>query len=135
MAVYHGYNGALVVGAVDLSDHVEEFNLVESYNSLSTTAMGDTHETRIAGIGSFVLTATFHQDQDTSEVFATLQPLNGTVATFSCKADSGTTTASNQDITGSVLISEFDYMNLAPDSLDTFSVSWAGDGALTVTNG
>ncbi len=132
MSVYHGYNAALEVGAVDLSDHITEVELVESFNTLDTTAMGNTHETSIAGIGSFVLTATFQQDQDTSEVFATIQPLNGTVATFSYKVDAGTTTVSNQEFTGSVVINEFSYGHNAPDSLDTFSVSWPGTGTIAV---
>ena len=134
MAVYHGYNGSLTVGGVDLSDHVTEFEILESYNDLDTTALADTHETRIAGLGSFVLTASFHQDQATSKVYQTLQPLVGTVAAFIGKADAGATDTTNKEISGSVFISEFSHMHPAPDTLDVFSVSWAGSGALVVTN-
>lgn len=132
MAVYHGYNGSLTIGAVDLSDHITEFEIAESYGEISTTAMGDTHETRIAGLGTFTLTVTFQQDQAASEVYATLQPLVGTVATFAGKADAGATSTTNRSVSGSVLVTEFSHMHPGPGSLDTFSVTWPGSGSLTV---
>lgn len=132
MAAYHGYDGVLTINSVDLSDWCTDFEIVESFGDLETTAQGDTHETRIAGLGSFVLTATFHQDQAANAVYATLQPLVGTVTSFSGKANSGATAATNVEVSGSVFISEFSYMHPAPGTLDTFSVSWAGSGSLSI---
>lgn len=133
MAAYHGYDGVLTINSVDLSDWCTDFEIVESYGDLDTTAAGDTHETRIGGLGSFVLTATFHQDQAANAVYATLQPLVGTVTTFTGKASSAATAATNVQVGGSIFISEFSYMHPAPGTLDTFSVSWAGSGSLTIT--
>lgn len=132
MAVYHGYDGVLTINSVDLSDWCTDFEIVESYGDLDTTAAGDTHETVIGGLGSFVLTATFHQDQGASAVYATIQPLVGTVTTFSGKATSDATGTTNRLVSGSIFISEFSHMHPAPGTLDTFSVSWRGSGSLTV---
>lgn len=132
MAVYHGYDAVLEVASVDLSDHVTALEIMESYDAIDTEAFGDTHKKPIAGLGSFTLTATFQQDQSAGEVYATIQPLVGTVATFSAKYSNTTTSDTNREFSGSVFISEFSHVNAEIGSLDTFSVTWAGSGSLTV---
>ena len=94
--------------------------------------MGSTHHTRLAGMGSFVLTATFRQDQAAGETYATLQALVGTVAAFTGKATSDAISSTNAEIQGSVVVTEFSHMHPQLGAVDTFSVSWPGTGTLTV---
>lgn len=133
MAIYHGYDGELTVNSVDLSDHCVEFEIVETFEDIDSTAMGDTHKDREVGLGDFVLTATFQQDQAASSVYATLQAAVGTKVAFTGKATSDATSATNRQVSGTVLISEFSHMHPAPGSLDTFSVSWPGAGGAGLT--
>ena len=132
MAEYHGYNATVAIASVDLTDHIRKVDLPEKATSISTTALGDTYESAIGGMKSFTVNLDFIQDQAAGEVYATLQPLIGTVATFEVKADAGATSTTNRSITGSVVIGEFSHVNAEPGSLDTFSVSWEGTGSLTV---
>ena len=81
---------------------------------------------------TFTLTATFQQDQASSSVYDTIQPLVGTVSTFSGKASSAATGPTNRDVSGSIFVSEFSHMHPAPGTLDTFSVTWNGSGSLTI---
>lgn len=132
MAEYHGYNATVAIASVDLTDHVRKVDLPEKAGSISTTALGDTYESSIGGLKSFSVNLDFIQDQAAGEVYATLQPLIGTVATFQVKADAGATSTTNRTFSGSVVIGEFSHVNAEPGSLDTFSVSWEGTGSLTV---
>jgi hypothetical protein len=132
MAIYHGNTAVLTLGAVDLSDRVTSVTLSESVDTLDTEAMGDTHKRPIGGLRSFTLSVTFHQDQAAGETYATIQPLVGTVAAFTLKAAPGATSNTNRLISGSVLVTEFDHINSEIGSLDSFSVTWPGSGALTI---
>ena len=132
MAVYHGYDAVLEIAGVDLSDHVTALEVMESYDTIDTEAFGSTHKAPIAGLGSFTLTATFQQDQAAGETYDSLNGLVGTVATFLAKYSNTTTSSTNREFTGSVLITEFAHLNAEIGSLDTFSVTWPGSGAITI---
>jgi D-lyxose ketol-isomerase len=132
MAVYHGYDAVLEIAGVDISDRVTALEIMESYDTIDTEAFGDSHKKPIAGLGSFTLTATFQQDQSASETYATIQGRVGQVTTFMAKYSSDTASSTNRRFTGSVLVTEFSHVNAEIGSLDTFSVTWPGYGALAV---
>lgn len=132
MPVYHGYNAFLSIAGVDLSDRVTALEIMENVDTIDTEAFGSTHKRPIGGLRSFTLTATFQQDQAAAETYASIQPLVGSVATFEAKYDNSTASTTNRRMTGSVLITEFSHLNAEIGSLDTFSVTWPGSGALAV---
>ncbi len=132
MAEYHGNDGVLTINSVALTDRVISFQIIETAEDIITSGQGDDNNTRTGGMKDGTLTVRFKQDQASSETYATLQPLIGTVTTFEGKATSAATGADNRAVSGSVFISEFSHMNLEPGSIDTFDVTWPLSGALTV---
>jgi hypothetical protein len=73
----------VIVGAVDLSDHVASVTLSTTYDVLETTAFAGGNvpaaaKTRIAGLADNSVTLEFHQDFAAGEVEATIYPLLGT---------------------------------------------------------
>lgn len=117
-------DGHVEIAGVDISEWVTDFSVTETYDEQQTTAMGDTHHTRVAGVGDGTLSITYHNDFASSATYETLQPLVGTVATFACKKDSGTTTTSNPQVSGSVLITELPHFDISHGQVHTVSVSY-----------
>ena len=126
-----GASATLTINSVDLSDHMTSASLEISYDSVPTTAFGDTVETLIPGTGSAVLYVTFNQDYAGSEVDATLNGLAGTATAFVFKPTSASVSATNPSYAGSALVTSLTPISAEVGSLSTASVSWPVTGALT----
>lgn len=125
------FAGQLVINAVNLSAYTRSASISESAEDQEDTAFGDTSKSRIGGLKDGKLDVEFNQDLAGGAVHATLSPLIGTVVTFGLKYDSSTTTATNPQATGSVLITEYPFMDGAVGDLATVKVSWPTTGAIT----
>ena len=116
----------VVLGGVDLSDHIASVELSQNFNEVTTTAFGDGGVTRVAGLEDSSISLDFHQDFDTSEVEATIGPLVGGTASFEL-APFGTAVAASGTAprySGTVLITEWTALNGAVGDLSTASVTW-----------
>lgn len=126
-----GADAVLTINSVDLSDHMTSASLEIEYDSIPTTAFGDSVETLIAGIGRGTLNVTFNQDYASSEVDATLNGLVGTSTAFVFKSTSSAVSATNPSYGGNVLVTGYTPMSAEVNSLSTLSVSWPVTGAIT----
>jgi len=126
-----GAAAVLTINSVDLSDHMTQAALDIEYDSVPTTAFGDTVETLIAGIGRATLSVTFNQDYAASEVDSTLNGLVGTTTAFVFKATGASVSATNPSYAGTVLVTGYTPMSAEVNSLSTLSVSWPVTGAIT----
>jgi len=127
---------AVVIGAVDLSDHVASVTLSTTYDVLETTAFAGGNvpaaaKTRIAGLADNSVTLEFHQDFAAGEVEASIYPLLGTAAAVTISPTTGAVSAQNPHYQFDALVSEWTPLNGAVGELATASVTWPISGAIT----
>jgi hypothetical protein len=128
-------NVKVLIGAVDLSDHISSVSLSTTYDVLETTAFAagnvpEAAKSRIAGLADNSVTFEFHQDYAASEVEATVYPLLGTVAAVTVSPTSGTVAADNPEYQFNALVSEWTPLNGAVGELATASVTWPISGGI-----
>jgi hypothetical protein len=116
----------VVLGGVDLSDHIASVEIAQNFDEVETTAFGDGGRTRVAGLEDSSLSLSFHQDFAAGEVDATIAPLVGGTASFVI-APFGTAVAASGTAprySGTVLITEWTALNGAVGELSTADVTW-----------
>jgi len=77
MAITVLTNAMVLVGGVDLSDHVSKVTIEDVRAPVDVTAMGATNTAVAKGLGDAKITLDFFQDFAPAKVHATLQPLIG----------------------------------------------------------
>lgn len=122
---------SVTINSVDLSDHIANVTINQSFAEVETTAFGDSARTRVAGLGDNSVSLDFHQDFAASEVEATIAPLIGTVTSIVIKPSSGSVAADNPSYTFSALVTEWTPISGAVGDLATASVTWPISGAIT----
>ena len=116
----------VVLGGVDLSDHIASVEISQNFDEVETTAFGDGGRTRVAGLEDSSLSLSFHQDFAAADVEATVGPLVGGTAAF-VVAPFGTAVAASGTAprySGTVLITEWTPINGAVGDLSTADVTW-----------
>lgn len=133
MAIYMNNSATVTVNSVDLSDHIASVSFTENVAELTTTAMGDSNVTRIGGLADGSVSIEWHQDFAASEVYATINPLLGTVTTVEVTPTSSAVSTTNPKKSVSALVSEVPFVDGAVGDLSTFSTTWNFSGAVTTS--
>jgi hypothetical protein len=123
----------VVLGGVDLSDHIASVEISQNFDEVETTAFGDGGRTRVAGLEDSTLSLSFHQDFAASEVEQTIAPLVGGTAAFEL-SPFGTAIAASGTAprySGTVLITEWTALNGTVGELSTADVTWPVVGKVT----
>jgi hypothetical protein len=132
-------NVEVIIGGVDLSNHVASVTLGSTYDVLDTTAFAGGNvpaaaRERIAGLVDNSLTLEFHQDFDTASVEQTIYPLLGTLTNVEVQpVVSVTQGPTNPKYTFQALVSDWTPLNGAVGELATASVTWPISGPITKT--
>ena len=123
----------VILGGVDLSDHIASVEISQNFDEVETTAFGDGGRTRVAGLEDSTISLSFHQDFADSNVDATIAPLVGSTTTFDI-GPFGTAVAAAGTApryTGTVLVTEWTGLNGAIGDLSTADVTWPVVGQVT----
>ena len=131
MASFAFIDGVVTVNSVALTTFVTKATLNISADELEDTAMGDTYKSRIGGLKDGSLQLEFNQDFAASAPDVSLFTLLGTVVTFSIKATSAATSATNPLYSGSVLISQYNPLDNGVGEKGILSVTWPTTGTIT----
>lgn len=124
-------NPKITVNSVDLTSYISQVTLDLSFAEVSTTAFGNSAESRIAGLGDHSFTASFHQDFSAALVEATIYPLLGTTTNITVKPVNTTTTSTNPEYQFTVLVNGWSPVNGAVGELLTADVTWPVSGSIT----
>ena len=117
--------GAFIsVGGVDLSSMIKSVTVTQTVEEKTTTGFGQVAMARIGGLRDYEISIDWYGDYAASSVYATLQPLIGTVAACIVKKSSKTTAATNPSFTGSFLITEFPFIEAEHGEVHEFSTTW-----------
>jgi len=137
-------NVQVVVGGVDLSNHVASVTLGSTYDVIETTAFAGGNvpsaaKTRTAGLVDNSVTLEFHQDfadpgAGNTPVEQTIYPLLGLETSVEVQPiTSATQGPTNPKYTFTAVVSEWTPLNGAVGELATASVTWPITGAITKT--
>jgi hypothetical protein len=122
-------NPAVSIGAVDVSDQCTAATITVGYDSLESTAFGDTGHKFTKGLQTVEVTLTLFASYDTSEVEATLYDVvgDGTTTLKIAPANLVTPAATNPiyEITNAML-ADFTPINATVGELSQFEVTFTG---------
>jgi hypothetical protein len=116
----------VILGGVDLSDHIASVEIAQNFDEVETTAFGDGGRKRVAGLEDSSISLSFHQDFASGEVDATIGPLVGGTVAFDI-GPFGTAIAASGTApryTGTVLVTEWTALNGAVGELSTADITW-----------
>lgn len=121
-------NPTVLIGAVDVSDQCSSASLTVGYDSLESTAFGDTGHKFVQGLQSVEVTLTLFASYGASEMEATLFAACGTGTTTLVMSPSGTTeSATNPEYTiSNAMLATFTPINATVGELSTFEVTFTG---------
>lgn len=131
MAVQVFLNPQIVINAVDLTNHITQVTLEETFADVDTTAFGQTAKTRVAGLGDHKITIDIQQDFALTSVEATIYPLLATVTSITFKPLNAATSTVNPAYTMSVLIDDWKPLSGKVGDLLVSAVTWPVSGAVT----
>jgi hypothetical protein len=112
----------------NISNWVASVTVATEVAEVSTTAMGDSAQTRVAGLKDNSVSIDFHQDFAASEVESIIYPLIGTLATVKVRPTSAAKSATNPEYTGEALVTSWSPVTGAVGELLTISVTWPVSG-------
>ena len=121
-------NATVLIGAVDVSDQCSSATLTVGYDSLESTAFGDTGHKFVQGLQSVEVTLTLFASYGATEMEATLFAACGTGTTTLVISPSGTTeSATNPEYTiSNAMLATFTPINSTVGELATFEVTFTG---------
>lgn len=125
-------NPVVTVNSVSLTDQCTAATLTVRYDSLESTAFGDTDRFYSKGLGNHELTLSLYMSYASNETYATLASLVGTQTTVRVQPASGADSATNPGfiLTGSYL-AELPVLNATMGELSTIDITFTG-GAYSV---
>lgn len=132
MAVVVLLNPQILINSVDLSNHIDQVTLEETFADIDTTAFGSGgSKTRVAGLGDHKVTLNFQQDFAASSVEQTVYPLVGTVTSVTVKELSAATSTVNPAYSFNVLVDQWKPVDGKVGALQMSSVTWPISGSVT----
>jgi hypothetical protein len=125
MAIFLNNKVGFKIATVNLSDHVTNFQLNRTVDSLEVTAMGDTAHKFVAGLAADTITVTFLNDTAAGSVLATLQAAFGSTVAFQAIQDtSAAVSATNLLYSGTIFVDNLTDINGATGDEATIDITF-----------
>ena len=132
MAAFVLSNASVLVGIVDLSDHVRSVTVDYSAETPETTTMGAVAKARLGGLLDWKADVEFNMDYAVGEVHATLYPILGTTITLTVQPVAGTEGATNPKFVGSAILAKYNPLTGKVGDVATTKAEFVGTGLLTL---
>ena len=135
MSVFLNNGVGVKVNDVDISDHVSAVSLLNQFDELEVTAMGDTAHKFVAGLSSGTVTLSLFNDNAASAVTSTLNSAIGTTVTVKLLQVKGTAvSATNPLYTFSVLVNKLTPINGSVSELSTQDITFTLNSTVVVSS-
>lgn len=117
----------------DLSDHVDQVTIEYKKETPETTAMGNSHRTRISGLKDWTVQLGLHQDFAAASVDAAIYAafMASVNPTITIKPASGAVSATNPSFSGSVIVPSYSPISGSIGDVSKMSVNMEGSGIMT----
>ena len=131
MAIFAATDHVITIAGTDYSDWITQVSTPISVADLTTTAFGDTWDTRIGGLKSATITIDFHQDFVDNGLDEVLFAALGTSVAIAVKPTSAGISAANPEYQFNALVTSWTPIDSSVGDLATVSITWPVDGAIT----
>jgi len=117
----------------DLSDHVDQVGIDYKKETPETTAMGNSHRTRISGLKDWTVQLALHQDFAAGSVDAAMYAafMATTNPTITIKPVNVAVSATNPSFSGSVIVPTYTPLSGSIGDVSKMSVTLEGSGIMT----
>ena len=133
MPIYVATNTYLLLGSLNISDHVQSASLTVNYDQLDITAMTNTAHPQLKGLPSHSLQVTLYNDQAASQIRSVLDTNKGATMTFAFAANGSTASTTNPVYSGSVFVNGYTPVNGATGEVATLDLSLDITTDVTIT--
>ena len=133
MAIYVATNTYLLLGSLNISDHVQSASLSLNYDALDITAMTNSAHPLLKGLPSHTLQATIFNDQAASQIRSVLDAAKGTSIAFAFAANGSTASTTNPVYSGSVFVNGYTPVAGATGEVATIDISFDLTTDVTIT--
>lgn len=123
-------DASVVIGGVDLSDHVRSLTINYSADMVEDTSMGDDTHLMKGGLKNWSMDIEFAQDYAVGEVDATLFDLVGTTFVVTAKSTSGAVSTTNPSFSGTGILESYNPIAGAVGELATAPITIQAAGTL-----
>lgn len=133
MPIYVATNTYLLLGSLNISDHVQSASLTVNYDALDITAMTNSAHPMLKGLPSHTLQATIYNDQAASQIRSVLDANKGATMTFAFAANGSTASTTNPVYSGSVFVNGYTPVVGATGEVSTLELSFDLTTDVTIT--
>jgi hypothetical protein len=122
---------AIVINSVDLTTHIDQITIEQSYNDVDVSTFGTTSKLHLAGLSDNKFTISFLQDFATGSVDQTIFPLVGGTTSVSVKPTTNATSSSNPAYTFTVVVLDWKPIDAAVGAVSKSAATWPITGNVT----
>lgn len=133
MAIYTATNTYLLLGTLNVSDHVQSASVTINYDQLDITAMTNAGHPQAKGLAAHTLQATLFNDQALSNIRAVLDAAKGTGIAFALGANGATASATNPVYSGTIWVNGYNPVNGSVGEIATVDLSFDLTTDVTIT--
>lgn len=133
MSIYVATNTYLLLGSLNISDHVQSASLNVNYDALDITTMTNSAHPMLKGLASHTLTATIFNDQAASQIRSVLDAAKGTSIAFAFAANGSTASTTNPVYSGTVFVNGYTPVSGATGEVSAIDLSLDVTSDLTIT--
>ena len=122
---------AIVINSIDLTTHIDQITIEQSYNDVDVSTFGTTSKLHLAGLSDNKFTISFLQDFANGSVDQTIFPLVGGTTSVSVKPTTNATSSSNPAYTFTVVVLDWKPIDAAVGAVSKSAATWPITGNVT----
>jgi hypothetical protein len=122
---------AIVINSVDLTTHIDQITIEQSYNDVDVSTFGTTSKLHLAGLSDNKFTISFLQDFANGSVDQTIFPLVGGTTSVSVKPTTNATSSTNPAYTFTVVVLDWKPIDATVGAVSMSAATWPITGNVT----
>ena len=122
---------AIVINSVDLTTHIDQITIEQSYADVDVSTFGTTSKLHLAGLSDNKFTVSFLQDFANGSVDQTIFPLVGGTTSVSVKPTTNATSSTNPAYTFTVVVLDWKPIDATVGAVSKSSATWSITGSGT----
>jgi hypothetical protein len=122
---------AIVINSIDLTTHIDQITIEQSYNDIDVSTFGTTSKLHLAGLSDNKFTISFLQDFANGSVDQTIFPLVGGTTSVSVKPTTNATSTVNPAYTFTVVVLDWKPIDATVGAVSKSAATWPITGNVT----
>jgi hypothetical protein len=122
---------AIIINSVDLTTHIDQITIEQSYADVDVSTFGTTSKLHLAGLSDNKFTIAFLQDFANGSVDQTIFPLVGGTTSVSVKPTTNATSSTNPAYTFTVVVLDWKPIDATVGAVSKSAATWPITGNVT----